>query len=144
MFGLARVSKEYGNAEPERPDGSRQRRRAGIHQSNRDRVFAKSTRVRCWFQRTGNFHEKVPHEIWPEVKAELAMIRDAASYGQGKQLVRDSIARHKPSHPSLIKAFEDDLDALLNHLRLPINHRKSVRTVNLQDADSRRGEDEPR
>lgn len=96
-------------------------------------VFPKSIRSRCWFHRMENFHAKVPDETWPEVKAELVMIRDAASYEQGKQLAREFVARHNAPHPSLIKAFEDDLDALLNHLKLPINHRKSVRTVNLAE-----------
>lgn len=96
-------------------------------------VFPKSLRLRCWFHRMENFSAKVPDEVWPEVKAELVMIRDAASYEQGKQLARDFIARHRSTYPSLTKAFEDDLDALLNHLKLPINHRKSVRTDNLAE-----------
>lgn len=33
----------------------------------------------------------------------------------------------------LISAFTDDQDALLNHLKLPINRRKSVRTSNLAE-----------
>lgn len=102
-------------------------------------VFPKSLRCRCWFHRMENFHAKVPDEAWPEVKAELVMIRDAASYEQGTQLARDFIARYTSWYPSLIKAFENDLDALLNHLKLPINHRKSVRTVNLAERSFEEG-----
>lgn len=94
-------------------------------------AFPKSLRLRCWFHRMENFSTKVPEEAWPEVKAELVMIRDAASYEQGKQLTHGFIVKYKSSYPSLITAFTDDLDALLDHLKLPINHRKRVRTSNL-------------
>lgn len=96
-------------------------------------AFAKSLRLRCWFHRMENFSAKVPEEDWPEVKAELVMIRDAASYEQGKQLAHTFMTSYKNKYPSLIRAFADDLDALLNHLKLPINHRKSVRTSNLAE-----------
>ena len=41
------------------------------------------------------------------------------------------IEKYKDKFPSLVKAFKEDLDALLNHLRLPFRHRKYVRTTNL-------------
>jgi putative transposase len=94
-------------------------------------AFSKSLRLRCWFHRMENFSAKVPEENWPEVKAQLVMVRDAASYEQGKQCAHDLIAAYRNRYPSLITAFTDDLDALLNHLKLPINHRKKVRTSNL-------------
>jgi transposase-like protein len=96
-------------------------------------AFSKSLRLRCWFHRMENFSAKVPEEAWPEVKAGLVMIRDAASYEQGKQCAHEFISKYKSSYPALISAFTDDLDALLNHLKLPINHRKSVRTSNLAE-----------
>ncbi len=94
-------------------------------------AFSKSLRLRCWFHRMENFNAKVPEETWPEVKAQLVMIRDAASYEQGKQCAQEFIATYRNRYPSLITAFTDDLDALLNHLKLPINHRRRVRTSNL-------------
>jgi len=94
-------------------------------------VFPKSLRVRCWFHRMENFSGKVPEEVWAMIKAELTMIRDASSYEQGKQLACEFISRHKDTYPSLVKAFQDDLDALLHHLRVPVRHRKNVRTTNL-------------
>ena len=48
-------------------------------------VFPKSLRIRCWYHRMKNFHDKVPKEVWPEIKAEIMTIRDAAGYEQGKQ-----------------------------------------------------------
>ncbi len=94
-------------------------------------VFPKSLRIRCWYHRMQNFCSKVPEEIWPEIKAEIMAIRDAAGYEQGKQLAYEFIERYKDKFPSLVRAFKEDLDALLNHLRLPFRHRRYVRTTNL-------------
>jgi len=58
-------------------------------------------------------------------------ISDAAGCEQGKQLAYKFIKKYKDKFPSLVKAFKEDLDALLNHLRLPLRHRKYARTTNL-------------
>ena len=94
-------------------------------------VFPKSLRIRCWYHRMQNFCSKVPEEIWPEIKAEIMSIRDAAGYEQGKQMAYEFIEKYKDKFPSLVRAFKKDLDALLNHLRLPFRHRRYVRTTNL-------------
>jgi len=94
-------------------------------------VFPKSIRIRCWYHRMSNFRGKVPQEMWPEIKAELEAIRDAANYKQGVRLAQEFISRHKEQYPSLIKAFREDLEALLSHLKFPVAHRKSIRTTNL-------------
>ena len=96
-----------------------------------DLVFAKSLRLRCWVHRMRNFSGNVPDECWPEVKQELIAIRDALHYNRGKQLAFEFIDRYNGTYPSLIKSFQDDLDALLNHLRVPASHRRYVRTTNL-------------
>ncbi len=66
-----------------------------------------------------NFCSKVPEEIWLEIKAEIMAIRDAAGYEQGKQKAYKFIEKYKDKFPSLVRAFKEDLDALLNHLKLP-------------------------
>ncbi len=94
-------------------------------------VFPRSLRIRCWFHRMRNLAAKVPEEAWTEVKAELMAIRSAAGYEQGRQMAATFIEEYKNEYPSLVKAFEDDLEALLNILKVPFNHRKNVRTTNL-------------
>ena len=94
-------------------------------------VFPASLRIRCWFHRMQNLQAKVPDEAWPEIKAALISIRDAAGYEQGKQLAQEFIRTRRYDFSSLIKAFEDDLDASLAHLKLPFTHRKTARTTNL-------------
>ena len=78
-----------------------------------------------------NFRGKVPQELWPEIKAELEAIRDAANHKQGLRLAQEFISRHKDLYPSLVKAFREDLEALLYHLKFPVVHRRSIRTTNL-------------
>ncbi len=98
---------------------------------NNGAVFPKSLRIRCWYQRMKNFHDKVPEEVWPEIKAEIMTIRDAVGYEQGKQRAYEFIEKYKDKFPSLIKIFKEDLDALLNQLKLPFRHRIYIRTTNL-------------
>ena len=78
-----------------------------------------------------NLCDKVPEEFRPEIKAEIMTIRDAAGYEQGKQRAYEFIEKYKDKFPSLIKIFKEDLDALLNHLKLPFRHRMYIRTTNL-------------
>lgn len=94
-------------------------------------VYGRSLRLRCWFHRMQNLAGKVPPAVWPEIKAEITAIRDASSYQQGKELALTFIQRHKDEYPSLVTCLTEDLEASLAHLKLPVRHRKSVRTTNL-------------
>lgn len=94
-------------------------------------VFPKSLRIRCWVHKMENLSSKVPPALWPEVKAEILQIRDAATYEMGKELAQGLIEKYKKEYPSLISSFSEDLEALLSHLKLPVRHRKNTRTTNL-------------
>lgn len=94
-------------------------------------VFPQTLRLRCWVHRLRNFSGKVPADVWPEIKQELLVIRDAPTYDQGRQWAMEFIQRYQADFPTLVRAFQDDLEALLNHLRIPLNHRRHVRSTNL-------------
>jgi len=94
-------------------------------------MFPKSLRLRCWVHRMKNMSQKVPPVMWPDLKAEILEVRDASSYKQGKKLAESFIERNKRTYPSLTSCFSEDLEAILGHLRLPVRHRRSVRTTNL-------------
>jgi len=96
-----------------------------------DEVWPKSWRLRCWVHRMLNFKAKVPEHLWPEVKAHLTAIRDAPTREAGEATAGDVMTRFAKDCPSLCTALSDDLEALLNHLRVPWRHRKHVRTTNL-------------
>ena len=90
-----------------------------------------SLRVRCWVHKMANVLDKVPDACRDEVKAFLVAVRDAPDYDAGRQRAEEFIARYQNRFPSAVKSFEDDLQATLNHLKIPVIHRKFVRTTNL-------------
>jgi transposase-like protein len=96
-----------------------------------DEEFPRSLRIRCWVHKMENLSSKVPPALWPEIKAEITMIRDAASYKEGKDLAHQFMVKYENDYPSLVACLSEDLEALLAHLKLPVRHRKSVRTTNL-------------
>jgi transposase-like protein len=66
-----------------------------------------------------------------EVKAHLLAIRDAPTYKAGEAAVKDFLSRFGREFPSACACLNEDLEALLAHLKLPWRHRKFVRTTNL-------------
>jgi len=87
-------------------------------------VFPKILRIRCLYHRMQNLASKVSEILWPDIKAEIAAIRDASNYEQGYRLGFEFIQKYEDEFPSLVKAFKEDLDGLLNHLKLPPRHRR--------------------
>ena len=96
-----------------------------------DEVFSRSLRIRCWVHRMRNFQNKCPDRLWPDVKAHLMAIRDAATHEAAEQGACDFLKRYQKDLPGLCAAFSQDLESLLNHLYLPPRHRKYTRTTNL-------------
>jgi len=127
---LARFLARYGNERSSHPHGGDHGRGPGTDQAV-EAVFPASLRIPLLVPPDAELAGKGADEAWPEIKAELISIRDAAGYEQGKQLAQEFIRTRRYDFSSLIKAFEDDLDASLAHLKLPFTHRKTARTTNL-------------
>lgn len=96
-----------------------------------EEVFPRSLRIRCWVHKMENLSSKVPPLVWPEVKAEIVQVRDAATYEEGCERAKQFMAKYQKEYPSLVASFSKDLEALLAHLKLPVRHRRSARTTNL-------------
>ncbi len=96
-----------------------------------EETWPKSLRLRCWVHRTRNVLAKVPESMRAEVKAHLVAIRDAPTYRAGQAAVKDFLSRFGREFPSACACLNEDLEALLAHLKLPWRHRKFVRTTNL-------------
>lgn len=96
-----------------------------------DAMWPESERIRCWFHKMKNLLEKIPDDAKPQIKPYLAAIRDAADYGMGKILAKQLVDKFAREFPSMIKCFNEDIEANLAHLKLPAVHRKNVRTTNL-------------
>ena len=58
-------------------------------------------------------------------------MRDAPTPQVGRQAAEDVLARYTTHYPAAMRSFNDDLEASLAHLELPLAHRRHVRTTNL-------------
>jgi putative transposase len=95
-----------------------------------DQVWPKSLRIRCWVHKMRNIKAKLPADVANEVQAEIYAIRDAGTYEQGRELAAAVNAKYRLSYPSAMACLQDDLEASLNHLKLPARLRPLVRSSN--------------
>jgi putative transposase len=95
------------------------------------KVFPQSLRIRCWYHKLGNVRSKLPAEGAEDVLAHVRAVRDAPTLEAGEQAAAAVIERFSDRYPAAMACFSDDLEASLNHLRLPVRHRVNTRTTNL-------------
>lgn len=96
-----------------------------------DAMWPCSLRMRCWFHKMQNLHEKVPPQAWPAFKAFVADMRDALTFEEGPRRQQALLAQYRDTFPEACRCLEDDAEASLNHLKVPARHRQDVRTSNL-------------
>ncbi len=96
-----------------------------------EEVWPQSLRLRCWVHTMRNILDKIPDSAQAEIKAHVLTIRDAPTLEAGRQAAAEVLERYSRLYPSAMASLSDDLEARLNHLRVPVNHRKYVRTTNL-------------
>jgi putative transposase len=96
-----------------------------------EQVWPKSLRQRCLVHRMRNIVAKLPSEAIPEVKAHVDAVYRAPTYEAGQKLATEVLDKYRDLYPSAMKAFSEDLEACLVHLRCPVVHRKAIRTTNL-------------
>jgi transposase-like protein len=96
-----------------------------------EEVFPQSLRQRCLAHKLRNRGAKVPEERWPEVKAHALAAYQALSPLAARAAAEEFCRRYAPEFPRAVACFEDDFEACIAPLRLPIAHRKAIRTTNL-------------
>jgi putative transposase len=96
-----------------------------------EEVFPKSLRQRCLAHKIRNLESKVPAECWREVKARALAAYQAASPMLAEFARDEFVKRFERELPSATACFLDDFAACIVHLRLPIAHRRAIRTTNL-------------
>src|SRR5215211_1900201 len=96
-----------------------------------EECFPRSARQRCLAHRMRNLAVKVPADLWPEFKARVTACYQAPSRAIARDLAQGIRADYATALPSAIACFEDDLEACIAHLRLPVTHRRTTRTTNL-------------
>jgi transposase-like protein len=95
-------------------------------------TWPQAERIRCWVHKMKNMLEKVAEDQAEEIKRLLEDIRDAPNHAAGEQRATALIAEleDRGLHQAA-ECLTDDLEASLAHLKLPLRHRKTVRTTNL-------------
>ena len=93
--------------------------------------FPRSARQRCLAHRMRNLAVKVPTDLWPEFKARVTACYQAPSRAIARNLAEGIRADYATTVPSAVACFEDDFEACIAHLRLPVTHRQATRTTNL-------------
>ncbi len=93
--------------------------------------FPKSARQRCLAHRMRNLAVKVPEDLWPDFKARATAAYQAPSRAIARELAEGLIQDYQSELPSAVQCFQDDFEACIAHLRLPVNHRRATRTTNL-------------
>jgi putative transposase len=96
-----------------------------------EECFPRSARQRCLAHRMRNLTVKVPTDLWPEFKARVAACYQAPSRAIARQLATGIRADYADLLPSALACFDDDFEACIAHLRLPVTHRRFIRTTNL-------------
>src|SRR3712207_5186697 len=96
-----------------------------------EECFPRSARQRCLAHRMRNLAVKVPADLWPEFKARVTACYHAPSRAIARDLAQGIRSDYAGSVPSAVACFEDDFEACIAHLRLPVTHRRSTRTTNL-------------
>lgn len=96
-----------------------------------EEIFPRSLRQRCLAHKVRNLEAKVPAELWREVKARALAAYQAASPMLAELAREEFVKRFERELPSATSCFLDDFAACIAHLRLPIAHRRAIRTTNL-------------
>jgi len=100
--------------------------------------FPRSARQRCLAHRMRNLAAKVPEDQWPDFKARVQAAYQAPSRAIARDLAEGVVNDHEAELPSAVACFRDDLEACIAHLRLPITHRRAIRTTDEMDKRFRR------
>jgi transposase-like protein len=93
--------------------------------------FPRSARQRCLAHRMRNLAAKVPEDLWPDFKARAQAAYQAPSRAIARDLAAGLVADYEKELPSAVACFQDDFEACIAHLRLPVTHRRATRTTNL-------------
>jgi putative transposase len=93
--------------------------------------FPRSERQRCLAHRMRNLATKAPEDRWPELKERVQACYQAPSRAIARDLAAGVVADYGKELPSAVACFEDDFEACIAHLRMPVTHRRAIRTTNL-------------
>jgi transposase-like protein len=96
-----------------------------------EQVYPMSLRQRCLAHKMRNLEHKVPAERWREFGPAARAVYQASSPALARLAREEFVKAWGQELPTAVACFEDDFEACIAHLRLPIGHRRAIRTTNL-------------
>jgi transposase-like protein len=96
-----------------------------------EQVFPVSLRQRCLAHKMRNLEAKVPAERWREFGPMARAVYQSSSPALARLAKDEFVKTWARELPSATACFEDDFEACIAHLRLPVGHRRAIRTTNL-------------
>ena len=93
--------------------------------------FPRSARQRCLAHRMRNLAAKAPEDQWPALKERVRAAYQAPSRAIARDLAQGVVKDYRDTLPTAVACFQDDFEACIAHLRMPVTHRRAIRTTNL-------------
>jgi putative transposase len=103
---------------------------AGLIRAVED-VFPRSLRQRCLAHKMRHLQAKVPEERWREVIPAARAAYQAPSQALARLAAEEFRKSWARELPAALSCFDEDFEACIAHLKLPIAHRRVTRTTNL-------------
>lgn len=94
-------------------------------------IFPHALKQRCQVHKMRNILARLPKAVMGEIKPLIQQVFTAESYEKGLAAGYRLIKRFKVRFPAAMECFEKDLEATIQCLRLPVEHRMRARTTNL-------------
>jgi putative transposase len=94
-------------------------------------VLPRSLRQRCLAHKMRNLQAKVPAERWREIGPAARAVYQAPSHALAILAAEAFRKAWSQEFPTAVACFDDDFEACIAHLQLPIAHRRVTRTTNL-------------
>lgn len=94
-------------------------------------IFSHALKQRCQVHKMRNILARLPKAVIAELKPLIQQVFTAESYEKGLAAGHRLIKRFKTRFPAAMESFEKDLEATIQCLRLPAEHRMRVRTTNM-------------
>lgn len=96
-----------------------------------EEVMPRGLRQRCLAHKMRNLQAKVPEERWREVGPAARAVYQAPSVALARLAAEAFRIAWSAELPAAVACFDDDFEACIAHLQLPIAHRRVIRTTNL-------------
>ena len=91
--------------------------------------FPRSARQRCLFDRMSNLAARVSREdAWPEFREQALAAYQAPSRAIAHDLAADLVRTWESEFPAAVTCFQDDFEACIAYLEMPVKHREAIRT----------------